>query len=398
MDPKQWSGRAVQKAGPRGVRRWKATLVGKEVRAETTAGAGAPRVVAKAYASKEAAASELIKAVRKKMLEDHVFVRPEAEVGELMFAMALPGGGPADNFDVTSDGETLVVGAGRGDPRALVVRASLRAGTVERFDVPPDPGRSQLFIHGALVDPGGTSAIVGVNALVKSLDFGTGMWGQVASVRHGGQDHVNPFCVEPQRDAAHRRIALVHGERLEVREAGATVFSTRIGTRTSECRRIALSPSGALVAAHVISRHLVYGHEDAREDTTDEVVVWRVSDGANVAAVPVGAGGEQPGRLAVTPDDRAIVHDAGRSLVCVELATLRRTKVIAGLSGEVWDWTPAGELAVFDGVELHRRAAPQFRARGAVTLEPQHGQRLRCAPGLAVIGGAGLFCAYRMKW
>lgn len=400
MDAKLWSGREVQQVGPRGVRRWKATLVGKEVRTKTSAGAGAPRAAVRAHATAEAAASELVKALRKKMLDDHVFLRPEAEVGELMFAMALPGGGPADNFDVTPDGETLLVGAGRGDPKALVVRVSLRTGAIERFDVPPDRGRSQLFVHGALVERDGAAAIVGVNEVVRRLNFKTGTWRQVASVMHRGQEHVNPFCVEPQRDAAHRRILLVSGDRLEVRElaTGAALLTTPIGTRTAECRRIALSPSGELAAAHVISRHLVYGHEDAAKDTTDEVQVWRVADGARIAAIPAGTGGQEPASLAVTPDDRALLLDAGRALVCVDLASLVRTRVLAESSGAVWNWTPAGELAVFDGVTLNRRSAPQFRARGAMTLEAQRGQRLRCVPGLAIVGGAGLFCVYRMKW
>ena len=116
-----------------------------------------------------------------------------------------------------------------------------------------------------------------------------------------------------------------------------------------------------------------------------------------MATIPI-AKEEQPEQLALTPDDRALLHDAGRVLVAVELASQATTKVLARDHGAIWAWAPSGDLAVFDGLELHRRSPPKYRARGALALEPQRGQRLRCAPGLAVIGGAGLFCAYRMEW
>ena len=285
MDPTQWSGREIMHIGPKGVRRWRATLAGKKVETAAWTGAGKPRSAVKEHASREAAGVALIKALRKKMLEDFVYLRPDAGPGELVFAMALPGGGPADNFDLTPDGQVLVVGAGRGDPRALLVRASLATGEVERIDVAPDPGHSQLFIHGALVDPAGAAITYGLNDDVRRLDLGTRAWRAIASVRHRGHEHVNPFCVEPQRDADHRRILLVNGPKLEVRDlvSDAVLFAAPIGTRTAECRRIALSPSGALAAAHVISRHLVYHHDDARGDRTNEIQIWRVDDGEVIA-------------------------------------------------------------------------------------------------------------------
>ncbi|MEZ4449005.1 MAG: hypothetical protein R3B09_05935 [Nannocystaceae bacterium] len=400
MDPKRWSGREVQKIGPKGTSRWSATLVGKEVRSVSATGTRAPRAAAKAHASAGEAGTALIKALRKKMLDDHVYLRPDAGVGELLFAMALPGGGPADNFDLSVDGETLFVGAGRGDPKAQVLRASLRGGAVERFPVAPDPPYQQLFIHGALLDSSGAAGIFGLNDVVRTLDFGTGTWGQIASVRHRGQEHVNPFCVEPQRDAAHRRLLLVNGDHLEVREwaSGQVLLRAPIGTRTAECRRIALSPSGALAAAYVASRRRIYNHDDARGDTTHEVQIWRVADGVQVASVALRDDEDPPDRIALTPDDRALLHDGGRRLTAIDLATEARTPVLTDHDGAIWEWTPGGELAVFDGQALHRRAPPSFAATPDLPLEPQWPQRIRCAPGVAVIGGAGLFCAYRMNW
>ncbi len=247
MDPKAWSGREVVNVGPKGVRRWVARLKGAEVETTARTGAGKPRVAVKAYASGMAAGAELIKTLRKKMLEDFVYLRPEAGVGELFFAMALPGGGPADNFDVSADGQVLFVGAGRGDPRAQLVRASLSTGEVQRFEVVANPGDRQLFIHGALVSADGASGVYGLGAGVRAVDLASGAWRAVASVLHRGQEHVNPFCVEPQRDAAQQRVLLVDGENLEVRAwgSGARIFQVPIGTATAECRRIALSPSGA---------------------------------------------------------------------------------------------------------------------------------------------------------
>lgn len=102
--------------------------------------------------------------------------------------------------------------------------------------------------------------------------------------------------------------------------------------------------------------------------------------------------------VAVTPDDAAILHDGGGALVCAALAGGRRREVIAQERADVWAWTPGGDLAVFDGGELAIFEGRGFTARARWRLERQRGQRIRCAPGLAVIGGEGLFCAYRMAW
>lgn len=403
MDAAHWSGREVQHISPRGTRYWKATLVGKEVHTLAREGTGKPKETSKDYPTKEKASIELLRALRKKMLEDFVYRKPleEANAGELVFAMALPGGGPADNFDVSVDGRVLFVGAGRGDPSAQVLRAEPSTGKVERFPVEADPRHPQLFIHAALLDASGEVGYFGLNDHVRSVELTTGAFQSIASVLVKGSENVNPFCVEPQRDAAHQKLLLDNGPNLEVRElsSGKILCRIPVGTSTAECRKIALSPSGRLVVAYLVSRYLVYNHQDAIRDKTNELQVWRVEDGKLISRIALNGKEDEPRELGVTPDDREVLYwGHEHQITRVDIASHKRSAIhVPHQYGIFWDFTPKGRLVVSAGNEVLFFAPLSFERAGGFVAETTLVERVVCAnEELLVIGGDGLFCVYKM--
>jgi hypothetical protein len=70
---------------------------------------------------------------------------------------------------------------------------------------------------------------------------------------------------------------------------GRERFVRSTAAPTNECRAGALSPSGRKLALYRVSRGLVYGHADAKRDTTNVVEVWDVDAGRLEATVAVDA-------------------------------------------------------------------------------------------------------------
>jgi WD40 repeat protein len=404
-----WSGRELVQWTKAGQKRWRARIEGTALVTEAISGSRKPRESRKKLGSKAAAREELDRAVRKKMLEGYAYFRGRAGAahGDRLFAMRPPGGFGSSTFDVDPEGRFVFVGAGRGDPKAWVVRVDLGAERLDQISVAPDRPGGQLFIHAAAIDADGRTGYYALNARTRELDFATGKERVAAGFGGSSASHFNTFCVKPGTDAAHRRmLVLCPKDVLEVREipAGRTLCAVSLRSPTAECRSAALSPSGRLLAAYMASRYLVYQHEDARRDKTNEVRVFNVDDGSLIARVPMP---EQVDEVGVTPDDGAVVVslDSNRGPCAFEVEDGKLRFAVRGEESSyghcsAWAFSPDGStLAVGDHTrEVRLLDARSLAPRGVLSTGTGFSgvERLAFTAGGTelFVGGGGLIEAF----
>lgn len=407
MDEDFWNGQEIVQWTPTGQKRWRARIEGTSLVTEAVVGSRKPRETRKELGSDKAVREELERAVRKKMLEGYAYFRSPAGAapGERLFAMRPPGGGDSSTFDVDPEARVVFVGAGRGDPKAWLVRVDLANQRLEQMNVAPDHPGGQLFIHAAAVDAEGRTGFYALNNYTRELDFATGTERVVAGFKGHPETQFNSFCVKPGADAAHRRLLVLSPKDvLEVREipSGRTLCEASVTSRTAECRSAALSPSGRVLAAYVASRHLIYQHADARGDETNEVRVFNVEDGSLIARVPMP---EEVYEVGVTPDDGAVVvtFERKRGPCAFDINTGKKRFAMSGEDRSLaqcsaWAFSPDGStLAVAGG-------GPEVRLLDARTLEPRGilpigyrrvGRLAFAAGGTQLfVGGGGLVEAY----
>jgi hypothetical protein len=206
------------------------------------------------------------------------------------------------------DGTTLVAAGMKQGARGYVLRAyDLRTGRTETVDdVTPKGGRSQTFVHAVLLDATGEHVIYALDGETRRKRIATGHETVLARFDEHRDAQFNPFVVQPVFDAARARLLVFDaGDRARILDAdGDTVFEQVVNTRTAETRARALSPSGKRVAVYVASRHLIYGHDDARKDKTHEVRVFDVDSGRLLRTLPAPY---KIDGLGFTPDDRTLL-------------------------------------------------------------------------------------------
>ncbi|MFG1805156.1 WD40 repeat domain-containing protein [Streptomyces sp. NPDC049040] len=234
--------------------------------------------------------------VRKKMRDGFVFVRDvrEARVGELVLECLEPNGHDSRAFDLRPDGALIAVGSVLKDAHGAEIHL-IDVATGARRLVHTEPygpaGSRQTFLHQVLFDAGGSGLVYAVNGQTRHLDLRTGTTRVLADY----QDHVtsrfNPFCVKPLWDGRRERLLVFDAnDMVRVLDAhGRPVWEVSTASPTTECRAAAISASGRRVALYRPSRGIVYGHQDAEHDTTNEIEVWDIDDAQRVGVVRVPA-------------------------------------------------------------------------------------------------------------
>lgn len=268
------------------------TLDGPTVSRATWTGDGKPRQSSRDIeGSPDDAHDAYVKEVRKKMNEGFVFSRPQADaaVDQLVLECLALNRCASDVFDLRPDGAELAVGTtlkqGYGAEIHLIDVATGERRLVHAEPVGPD----QTFVHAVRYDADGTALVYALNGQTRRLDLSTGATCLLASYKQWKSASFNPFCVKPAWDAARRRLLVFDaGDTVRVLDAdGSLLLDVCTKADTRECRAGSLSPSGRLLALYRPSRGIVYGHQDALHDTTNEIEVWDVSARSLIARTPV---------------------------------------------------------------------------------------------------------------
>jgi hypothetical protein len=294
------------------------TLDGARVSRATWAGDGKPRQSSRDIEGPPGAArNAYIKEVRKKMNEGFVFLRPEADAapGRLVLECLAPNRHASDAFDLRPDGAELAVGTALKNGYGAEIHV-IDVATGERRLVHAEPvGPRQTFVHAVRYDADGTALVYALNGQTRRLDLETGATRVLAAYEQWKSASFNPFCVRPEWDAARRRLLVFDaGDLVRVLDAdGSLLLEVCTEAGTTECRAGALSPSGRLLALYRPSRGVVYHHQDALHDTTNEIEVWDVAARRRTARIPVPAALRERSldKIGFDPTETLIVTNPG---------------------------------------------------------------------------------------
>lgn len=211
--------------------------------------------------------------------------------GETVLEFLVPNRCSADAFDLSPDGRTLVIGTTLKEAFGAEIHlVDIATGHRRLLHAEPS-GNGQTFLHTALFDADGERIIYALNGETRLLDPATGRQRTLAAYREFKDARFNPFCVRPMWNRARTRLLVFDaGDMVRVLDAdGSVLWETCIKAGTTECRAGALSPSGRLLALYRPSRGVVYHHQDALHDTTNEIEVWDLATGRLTARIPVPA-------------------------------------------------------------------------------------------------------------
>lgn len=121
-------------------------------------------------------------------------------------------------------------------------------------------------------------------------------------------DHTNfnPFYLRPSQSSDRQRLVIIDnpGVAKVLGVDDRELFEKRFTSKTSECRYMALSPSGKYVAFLMMSRYIIYGHDRASNDETNEVEIWNVDTRTHHKTLTFK---EKLEKIAFSPDDTQLL-------------------------------------------------------------------------------------------
>ena len=320
---------------------------------------GVPKVTKKAFASAQVAAREFDKAVRKKMRDDYVFIAEPSDPGDIVFEAFAPGGGGGAVLDMSPDGTLIATASITSEASFGAKLEVVEVATGARRVIVDEPGgTTQNFLHAALFDREAKSLYYVLRGDTYRVDLATGKQKRIAVGQDGA---LNPFVVQPSFDTERKRLVVfAKGPFVRVLdEKGATVLEVSTKSKTTECRAARISPSGRLLAVYIASRGLIYGHDDAKNDTTNEVHIWDIEAGEKWETVVIP---QELHRVGLTPDDETLLvtYDHARGPVALEIPSGRQRwklvdpstpKTLAHTSA--WAYSPDGKRLARTGNSVH---------------------------------------------
>ncbi|MFT3696544.1 MAG: hypothetical protein QM831_25620 [Kofleriaceae bacterium] len=275
-------------------------VVGKKLTSTTWNAKGTPKAATKTLASAEVAAREFDKALRKKLRDDYVVLAP-AERGKIMLEAFAGGGGGGPELDMSLDGKYLVTASMTTGSNFGVTLELIEIETGLRTVLLKEPaGVRQNFLHGPLFDRTGKGIYFVLRDALEYIDIATKKRTVISK-----EADVNYHVVQPSFDAERKRLVIFDRSLVRViDEQRKKLCEVDTKSTTTECRGAAISGSGRYLALYIVSRGIVYSHDDAKSDTTNLVHIYDVETGSLWETITVD---QQVDDLGFTPDETQLV-------------------------------------------------------------------------------------------
>lgn len=263
--------------------------------------------------------------------------------GDPVCALHVGDGANAECIDLSPDGRTLAVGTildgARGANLHLIDvvtgrRRHLHAETV-------GDGHPQTFIHRVAFGPDGRDLYYQLNTELRVVPVAGGAPRVLATMKEPPQ---NPHVSQFEFDRTRERLLYFDGPRVCVRRTDRKRALLKIPGPKAPCeyREATISPSGKLVAVVHQSRGVIYGHDDAKHDTTDEIQIWSVDRGEQIASLP--RGGSMLRGISFSADDKTLIVGDYSEIVARDVRGGAR---VWQRAARAWAYAPDGaKLAV----------------------------------------------------
>ncbi|MBA3500976.1 MAG: WD40 repeat domain-containing protein [Myxococcota bacterium] len=357
---------------------------------------GTAKVTKKSFAKAEEAAREFDKAVRKKLRDDYAVLGEAAEPGDIILEAFAPGGGGGAVLDMSMDGSMIVTASITSESSFGAKLEMVEVASGARHVVVDEPGGSrQNFLHTALFARDGKSIYFVLRDDTYRVELATGKRTRIAT---GDPAALNPFVTMPTFDLERRRlVVLAKGPCVRViDENHATVLEVSTKSKTTECRGAQISASGRLLALYISSRGIIYGHDDAKSDTTNEIQVWDIEAGVKWETVTLAEKVDDVG-FAPADDLLLVTYEYARGPVALEIPSGRERWRIVDPHDEsslarasAWTYSPDGKSLAVAGDSLRLLDAktrapivelPRVFGRVACPVFSRDGKRLAVSIG-----------------
>lgn len=345
----------LEKIDAKGKRRfWTARCVGSKLETKTYLEGKTPKPSTKSLSDAYASARAYHKAVASKLRSGYVFRQDpgELEPRSICFAAFASGGGGGPVLDLSLDGTRALTAGHRGAPKAVWLE-TIDTDTGARHRIfEREVEQGQLFLHSACFDQSGRAVVLQLEQETFKLDIESGELSRIASYGRDDGSQFNPFVVRPHFDGGRRRLVLFdRGSVVRVvDEAGASLLEVDVSHATTECRSAAISHSGKLLALYRASRGLIYGHDDAKHDSTNVVELWDIDGGELRKTFEFK---ELLDSVGLDAHDQLLMMTRKdlRGPILVELATGRELFEFDAVA-YTWAWAPDGSMLATAGHAL----------------------------------------------
>ncbi len=308
MAPKKIANEVYRRSNAKGTRFWSIALEGANVHTGSGSKEQKLKMRTKACADHAAALKHYHKTRVKKLREGFMLQRPweAVKTGEVVTRVALPHAQMHDYFDAHPQKAQLLVASEQRpmNHEAWLHLVDLEAHTVTEIHHQKG-GRLQTFAHRAQF-VGSEHALFAVNGRTWGIGLAGPTVEVAADYREGGRAHFNPHCVWPSRSAdASRSLLFDDGDVLRVIDGAMnSVFEVSVTSDVVECRAASITHSGRHVVGYFASRSIVYNHEDAASDRTQELRIWNVESKELTHRIPIGFAVTNVG---LTPNDEEVI-------------------------------------------------------------------------------------------
>jgi len=200
--------------------------------------------------------------------------------GELLLHMRAPNNSGSEVLDIHPNGKMLAIGSNIGSYRGAEIHLlDLESNAMTLlYAVKPPNDIVQIPLHTVHFNAAGDKILFQLDTEVKMLDIATQTVTDFAVYRPG-DDGPNPHAAAAMFDARRERYMYFDaGHVMICDKVFKPIFKLALnyGKNKVESRLSCISPSGKYLALYQVSRFILYGHDEAASDKTNQIDIWDI--------------------------------------------------------------------------------------------------------------------------
>jgi len=222
-------------------------------------------------------------AVSTKMADGYIYKNTNItpKPGELLLHMRAPNRSISRLLDIHPKGKILAIGSIIGEYRGAEIHLLDKESGVLTLVYSVKPPNKQVALHTVHFNAAGDKIFFQLDTEVTILDIATKKLKSFAGYGRNAYrvDGPNPHVAAAMFDARRERyMYFVSGHVKICDRSMKPIFKLKLnyGENTVESKLSCISPSGKYLAVYQVSRFIVYGHDEAASDKTNQIDIWDI--------------------------------------------------------------------------------------------------------------------------